>query len=351
MTESSGWLRGVEGVLSGPDLTLTVERLAEWQLSDGMMPWYPGGHADPWNHVEALMALMLDGRKAEAEAGFAWLERLQHAHGSWHQYYLAGGEVEEAKFDANCIAYVAAGLYHHWLLFEDRSFLDANWGMLSGAVDFVRGLQTDRGEVFWARKPDGTPFEFALLTGSSSITHSLRCAVAVAEVLGKERPEWVRSAQALGRVIRDEPEAFAPKHRWAMDWYYPVLAGVETGERGRHRLQSRWAAFVMEERGVRCVSDRPWVTAAETCECAMAHLAVGETAAANQLFAWAQRLRNDDGHYWTGIVYPQEDYFPANETSTYSAAAVVLAADALSGASPASWLFAEHDRLPAGVPD
>ena len=53
MTESSGWLRGVEGVLSGPDLTLTVERLAEWQLSDGMMPWYPGGHADPWNHVEA----------------------------------------------------------------------------------------------------------------------------------------------------------------------------------------------------------------------------------------------------------------------------------------------------------
>jgi hypothetical protein len=50
-------------------------------------------------------------------------------------------------------------------------------------------------------------------------------------------------------------------------------------------------------------------------------------------------------------VYPQEDYFPANETSTYSAAAVVLAADALSGASPASWLFAEHDRLPAGVPD
>ena len=316
MTESSGWLRGVEGVLSGPDLTLTVERLAEWQLSDGMMPWYPGGHADPWNHVEALMALMLDGRKAEAEAGFAWLERLQHADGSWHQYYLAGGEVEEAKFDANCIAYVAAGLYHHWLLFEDRSFLDANWGMLSGAVDFVRGLQTDRGEVFWARKPDGTPFEFALLTGSSSITHSLRCAVAVAEVLGKERPEWVRSAQALGRVIRDEPDAFA-------------LDG--------------W--------GIRCVSDRPWVTAAETCECAMAHLAVGETAAANQLFAWAQRLRNDDGHYWTGIVYPQEDYFPANETSTYSAAAVVLAADALSGASPASWLFAEHDRLPAGVPD
>ena len=34
-------------------------------------------------------------------------------------------------------------------------------------------------------------------------------------------------------------------------------------------------AFVMDGCGVRCVSDRPWVTAAETCEYAMANLAVG----------------------------------------------------------------------------
>ena len=336
--------------MDGGQLTLTVDRLAEWQLSDGMMPWFPGGHADPWNNTEALMALMLGGRRAEAEAGFAWLAGLQHADGSWHQYYLAGGEVEEPKLDANCVAYVAAGLYHHWLLFEDRSYLESNWEMLCGAVDFVRGLQTDRGEVLWARRPDGSAFEFALLTGSSSIAHSLRCAVAIAEVLGHDRKDWVDSAEALGRVIRDEPEAFAPKHRWAMDWYYPVLTGVETGERGRHRLASRRAAFVMDERGVRCVSDRPWVTAAETCECAMAHLAVGEPEVAAAMFRWAQRLRTEEGHYWTGIVYPQEDYFPSGEQSTYSSAAVVLAADALSEASPASWLFTEHARLPAGAP-
>ena len=350
MAPPGGWLHGVPGVLDGGQLTLTVDRLAEWQLSDGMMPWFPGGHADPWNHTEALMALMLGGRRAEAEAGFAWLAGLQHADGSWHQYYLAGGEVEEPKLDANCVAYVAAGLYHHWLLFEDRSYLESNWEMLCGAVDFVRGLQTDRGEVLWARRPDGSAFEFALLTGSSSIAHSLRCAVAIAEVLGHDRKDWVDSAEALGRVIRDEPEAFAPKHRWAMDWYYPVLTGVETGERGRHRLASRRAAFVMDERGSRCVSDRPWVTAAETCECAMAHLAVGEPEVAAAMFRWAQRLRTEEGHYWTGIVYPQEDYFPSGEQSTYSSAAVVLAADALSEASPASWLFTEHARLPAGAP-
>ena len=131
----------IEGVLSAEEVVQTAESIASLQPDTGMIPWFPGGHCDPWNHVEALMALMLDGRKAEAEAGFAWLERLQHADGSWHQYYLAGGEVEEAKFDANCIAYVAAGLYPHWVLFEERSFLRANLGMLSGAVRIVRGLR------------------------------------------------------------------------------------------------------------------------------------------------------------------------------------------------------------------
>ena len=48
------------------------------------------------------------------------------------------------------------------------------------------------------------------------------------------------------------------------------------------------------------------------------------------LFRWAQDLRDDDGAYWTGIVYPELKHFPGGERSTYTAAAVVLAADALS---------------------
>jgi hypothetical protein len=97
---------------------------------------------------------------------------------------------------------------------------------------------------------------------------------------------------------------------------------------------------------VRCVADRPWVTAAETCECVMALDAVGEVDAAYELFAWAQRLRHADGSYWTGIVYPQEVNFPGGERSSYTAAAVVLAADALAGSSPTSGLF-RGEGLPA----
>jgi len=119
------------------------------------------------------------------------------------------------------------------------------------------------------------------------------------------------------------------------------------GDEGRARLAERFDAFVMEGKGVRCVSDRPWVTAAETCEAMMAHLAVGEVERAHRLFEWAQSLREPDGRYWTGIVYPEEVHFPGGEQSTYTAAAVVLGADALAGASPASGLFVNHDELPA----
>ncbi len=337
-------LRDVSGIVGASDLHATVDAIAEWQLPSGMIPWFPGGHADPWNHVEAAMALTLGGRHAEAERAYEWLANLQRADGAWHQYYL-DDRVEQDKLDANVIAYVAAGVWHRWLCTEDRGFAEAMWPVVERAIDFVLDLQTPRGEVLWARHADGTPWSFALLTGSSSICHSLRCAVALAELLGRERPDWELSVARLTHVIRHVPDAFSPKHRWAMDWYYPVLTGVILGETGRERLAERRSAFVMDRCGVRCVSDRPWVTVAETCEYAMANLAVGNGAEARELFGWAQRYRTDDGRYWTGTVFPDEGRFPSGERSTYTASAVVLAADALAGGSRASGLFTRHDDL------
>jgi hypothetical protein len=58
-----------------------------------------------------------------------------------------------------------------------------------------------------------------------------------------------------------------------------------------------------------------------------------------------QHLRADDGSYWTGYVYPDDARWPVERT-TWTAAAVVLAADALSGASAASGLFTDPGVLP-----
>jgi hypothetical protein len=332
-------------VLTRLQLEQTVDSIAAVQLPSGMIPWFAGGHADPWNHVEAAMALALGGRRTEAEHAYEWLRALQRPDGSWHQYYLAD-RVEEAKLDTNVCAYVAAGIWHHWLLFQDRGFLEAMWPTVERAMDFVLSLQKPRGEIIWAMHADGTPWSYALLTGSSSIAHSLRCAIAIAEALGRERPDWELSAARLAWVIQNEPDAFEPKERWAMDWYYPVLTGMISGDEGRKRLDDGWDTFIMDGHGTRCVRDRPWITAAETCECVLAHLTVGDDERAMLLFDWAQSLREDDGSYWTGIVQPEAKHFPGGERSTYTAAAVVLAADALTRGSTASGLFVDHDDLP-----
>jgi hypothetical protein len=335
----------VPGVLTDAQVRQTAEAIIADQQPSGMVLWFPGGHADPWNHIEAAMALDLGGFRTEAERAYQWLVDSQRPDGSWHHYYLADG-IEDAKYDANVIAYVAAGAWHHYLLTEDTGFLQAMWPVVDRAIEWVLELQTPRGEIRWARHPDGTPWPFALLTGSSSICHSLRCAIAIAEHLGQERPDWELSAARLTHVIRHVPEAFEPKDRWAMDWYYPILGGAVLGEAGRERLRDGWDTFIMEGKGTRCVSSNPWTTAAETCECVMAHLAVGEDAKALDLFRWIQVLRDDDGAYFTGIVYPELQHFPGNERSTYTAAAVVLAADALAQGSPAWRLFVDHSALP-----
>ncbi|MEI2639209.1 MAG: hypothetical protein V9F03_09470 [Microthrixaceae bacterium] len=335
----------IDDVVTAEQLTATTQAVAEWQLPNGMVPWFPGGHADVWNHTEALMALMLGDNRSGAERGFEWLQSIQREDGAWHQYYLTEG-IEEDKLDANCVAYVATGVWFHWLTYRDRGALEALWPMVRDATDFVLALQQPRGEIIWARHADSTPFTFALLTGSSSICHSLRCSLAIARELGHDRPNWELGIEKLFKVIRDEPDAFAPKHRWAMDWYYPVLCGVVRDAAGKTRLSNRFEAFSIAEWGIRCVSDRPWITAAETCECAIAHLAVGEVDRAMELFRWSQRLREDNERYWTGIVVPEETHFPGGEQSTYTAAAVLLAADALGGKSATAGLFADPNSLP-----
>ena len=330
------------------EVAATVDSIAAWQLADGMIPWFPGGHCDPWNHVEAAMALTLGGRVAEAERAYGWLAATQHPSGAWFNYYLDGA-IEDYRLDTNVIAYVATGVWQHYLVTRDHSFLTAMWPVVERAVEFVLRLQQPGGEVLWSIEPDGvTPGQFALLTGSSSIYHSLRCAIAIAEHLGHERPEWELAAGNLATAVAFKEERFEPKERWAMDWYYPVLSGALTGRAARTRIADRWDEFVMDGLGVRCVSDNPWVTAAETAECAMALCTIGMEDEAADLLTWAQHLRDDDGAYWTGCVHPQCVRFPGGERTTYTSAAVVLADAVLNGTGPTARLF-RGEGLPVGL--
>ena len=60
----------------------------------------------------------------------------------------------------------------------------------------------------------------------------------------------------------------------------------------------------------------------------MALDALGEHRRAVQLLADMQHLRGEDGRYWTGWVFGDDVHWPVEHT-TYTAAAVILAVDAL----------------------
>ncbi len=321
--------RGVPDVLTGAQIEATARYLVSLQRPNGQIPWFDGGHCDPWNHVEVAMALCACGYYDEARAAYRWLARAQLADGSWFNYYL-GDRVKDARLDTNVCAYIATGLYHYVLASEDLDFARDLWPHVERALDFVLRWQAEDGTIRWSLDAQGRVEPYALLTGSSSIFHSLRCAVALAERLGVSRPDWELAAGRLGHAVAHHPGAFAPKNEFAMDWYYPIFSGALRAERGRLRLADGYERHVMDGLGVRCVSTNDWVTAAETAECVLALDALGLTGQAFELFTCTRLHRREDGAYWTGIAYPGGVTFPHAEATSYTAAAVVLAADALS---------------------
>jgi len=345
------YLSGVPGILTSAELAQSAQHLASLQLTSGQIPWNRGGHCDPWNHVEAAMALTVTGHFDEARRAYEWLAERQLVNGSWFNYY-EDDWVKDARLDTNVCAYLATGVYHYLLASDDVEFAAQLWPSVARAIDFVLTWQLPDGTIRWSLDAAGRPESYALLTGSSSIFHSLRCAIALAERLGVAVAHWELSAGRLGHAVAHHPGAFAPKNEFAMDWYYPMFCGALDGDAGRRRLEDGWERHVMDNHGVRCVSTSDWVTAAETAECVLTLDALGLTSRALDLFSLTGRHRRDDGAYWTGLAYPEHVTFPDCETTSYTVAAVILAADALTSSSGASGLF-RHGNLarPLDLPE
>ncbi len=344
-----GWRPGerrLPGVLSTAQFHQTAAALAAIQEADGAIPWHPGGEADPWDHVEAAMALDTCGRHEAAARAYRWLADRQNQDGSWHAGYQAG-VVTQTRKEANFAAYLAVGLWHHAVSVRDASLLVQMWPTLARAIEFVISLQGPRGEVRWARDADGTVADAGLLAGSASVHQALRCALAAADQLGLPQPDWELAVGRLAHAIDRHPERFLPKDRYAMDWYYPVLGGVLRGPGAWRRLAGDWDRFVEPGLGVRCVADRPWVTGAETCELALTLAALGDRRRAAEVVASMQHLRADSGLYWTGYVFEDDAVWPQEQTS-WTAAAMLLAVAAINGDAATLAVFGGA-ALPSGL--
>src|SRR5215467_3582551 len=344
----AAWIPEVAGILTTDQIASTGGAIAAVQQPDGAIGW-PDGHVDAWNHVECAMALSVSGQRDSCRRAYEWLRANQRSDGSWYKQ-MPSGVADPAGPDltteSNHAAFCAVGVWHELLVSGDEGFAERMWPTVKAAIDFVLGLQTPRGEIIWRRAADGVPDNYALLAGSSSMYSSLRCGIMLADYLAEPQPDWELAADLLAHVVARHPEAFADKSRFSMDWYYPVLGGPVRGQAARDHLDKGWDTYVVPELGVRCMHDEPWVTAAETAELAIALEAIGDAAGALDLLEQIQLLRDPSGAYWTGWQFVNQRHYP-NEQSSYTSAAIVLAADALCGATAGGSLFREIGADPS----
>ncbi len=312
------------------------------QQDDGAIAWFEGGHLDPWDHVEAAMALTIGGRTSQARLAYEWLRINQLDDGSWGIRYENSVITDASRRESNFVAYVAVGVWHYYCCTGDLGFVERMWPTVYRALNFVSRLQTKEGDICWAVDEAGTAMKDALVTGCSSIYKSFECGIRLAQTLGENSHQFESVYHLLGTALRDRPERFdrtwAPKTRFSMDWFYPVLCGAIKGKEAYQRIGNRWNEFVEEGLGCRCVSDEPWITVAESCELVMALAAIGDTVRASDLLDWLLQWRDVDGVHWTGWQFVNKEYWPL-EKPTWTSGAFVLALDSLYNITSASRIF------------
>ena len=326
-------------------LKLTAHYIANLQLPSGAIPWFEDGITDPWDHVEGIMGLTTAGFYNEALNGLKWLEKTQLPNGAWYAAYRDDEVADANRAESNFVAYPATGLWHYYLATKDMAVLRRFWPMIRKAMLWVTSLQTQYGDICWAYDFNKGISQDALITGCSSIFKSLECTILIAETLNFPTAGWQRARTKLGTALLQQPNRFdrtwASKARFSMDWFYPILSGVITGPAAQQRLSNRWDEFVVTGLGCHCVNDEPWVTVAESCELIMSCVAAGEAAKGQVIFENLMQFQLENGAWWTGYAYKDRVHWP-DERPTWTAAAVLLAADALQGQSSTASLFTKH---------
>jgi hypothetical protein len=328
-----------------------VRRILDVQLPDGAIPWFEAGPWDAWNHAECVMALNIAGEYDAARLGLEALAARQLPDGGFLSEYgnalpmadhvHIAREMSPVVRDTNFTAYAATAVAHQAMLRGVQSVVRW-WPVVRAAIDHVLGYQHPTGDISWCAEAFGSEIDDSLRAGNASIYASLGHAVTLAAALGRPQNRWEAARRRLGMALRHAPERFDragnDRSRFAMDWYYPVLAGVYPAAEGRAHLRAGWARFVDAELGCRCVRDQPWVTVAESCELAIACVMAGWHAQAAKLLGWMEARRDATGAFWMGWQDVEKIDWPA-ERPAWTQAAYVLAVDAVDRITPAARFF------------
>jgi hypothetical protein len=318
------------------------EFLDHVQFLSGAIPSNQDGSHDPWDHLEAVMGLTTLGYKDQALNGLHWMASNQNEDGSWYNLYQDNKPLELNK-QTNYASYIAVAVWHFYLLNNDIHFLKNFWEPVKKGVLFSLSLQHSNGAIAWNIDKYEKIDEDYLLTGCSSIAKSLECAIAICQVLDHKsfELEWRESHSKLIVALENPAEIFDLKKdrsRFSMDWYYPILGGINSKKRIVSLIEMIKNSFWIKDLGIKCVADEPWVTVAETSECSIAFKKIGEDKIASELLLNAIAIVDSHDIPYMGWQFNENIYWP-EETPSWTAAACILAADANNKLTPGADLF------------
>ena len=231
-----------------PDSAALGTVIAAAELPVGLIGWFPGGHGDPWNHVEAAMALDSAGESARHAPPMSGSSPLSDALGGWSAYYRPDGSVEEARIDTNASSYLATGLLHH--------VTPAATGPFS-----KRAFPTSRRRST-SSSPTNAPRGRSRGASGRTVAGGLRTACRrlldlpephlrprARRPLGASRPHWV-AAPRNASSCDSPPRPLLREQGGVRDGLVlPGPLGLPEGGQGRRELRRRWPEFVLAGRG------------------------------------------------------------------------------------------------------
>ena len=317
------------------------------QSASGGIPSLQNGKLDPWDHIESIMALVIVGNLDEAKQGFTWLKKYQNVDGSWYSEYVNDKPTITNK-QTHFSAYMAVGLIHYFLASKDIEFIKQMWPSLIKAIDFSISLQNQKGTIPWCINEDGLPDDEYLLTASSSILKSLECGIALFKIINDQNQSrlesWELAYKKLRRAIRNPEGLFDLKldrKRFSMDSYYPVLSGAFNQAESKKIIKHAYNNFYIKGIGIKCVIEEPWVTVAETNEFVLAAIKANEVKLAKEIFLESLNISDEENIPYMGWQYEENIFWP-DEKPTWTAAALMLAADAIYKFTDGNNLFLEN---------
>ena len=257
--------------------------------------------------------------------------------------------VKDPRLDTNVCAYLAAGAWHHHLITGDVEFLGELWPTIEAGIDFILRWQQPDGSVLWSLDSAGRPEGYALL--DRVVVHLPLPALrrGRGRVPGQGPPGLGAGRRPPGPRRGPSPRRLRPQGRVRHGLVLPDALGRPRGRGGP--APPRRGVVDLRHGGPR---------RALRLDGGLGHggrdgrVRAGPRRAGHgrprprPLRGRARTCVWPTGRTGPGWSTPRRRPFPSDERTTYTFAAMVLAADALSSTTPAAGLF-RGECLPAAL--